>query len=132
MLNENAHGRQLNVHWRPQSDICRPCFIKYDFIGRFSTLIADADYVLKQITRTPPLPRNGANQTGGKNARSKWHRRGAKSAVQFPRSDPDNQRKKSHHLIRAMLADLRRNDLLRINRLYEYDYRLYGYETQKI
>ena len=124
MLNEALHGNELNVHWRPQSDICRPCAVKYDFIGRYDTLISEADYVLRQVT-------NPEHVIGGKrNATTRRTAGSRDEVVKFPRSDPDNQRKKSNFLVRVMMADLKRYDMLRLNKLYEYDYRLYGYKPK--
>ncbi|PIK49861.1 putative carbohydrate sulfotransferase 13 [Apostichopus japonicus] len=36
-------------HWRPISDLCMPCQIKYDFIGKFETLTRDNDFVIKKF-----------------------------------------------------------------------------------
>ena len=40
--------RPFNEHWRPLHQLCYPCYIKYDFIGKFETLHEDAKYVLKR------------------------------------------------------------------------------------
>ncbi|CAH0394765.1 unnamed protein product [Bemisia tabaci] len=38
-----------NEHWLPIEDLCRPCYINYDFIGKYETLYEDAEYLLKHI-----------------------------------------------------------------------------------
>nr|XP_053643002.1 carbohydrate sulfotransferase 11-like [Cherax quadricarinatus] len=37
---------QRNEHWLSMHEICNPCAVQYDFIGKFETLKEDADYVL--------------------------------------------------------------------------------------
>lgn len=37
----------FNEHWKPVYNICRPCQIKYDFIGKYETLYSDSDHLLK-------------------------------------------------------------------------------------
>lgn len=39
---------EFNAHWRPQSNLCHPCHIQYDFIGHYETLQDDATFILKQ------------------------------------------------------------------------------------
>ncbi|XP_060082231.1 carbohydrate sulfotransferase 11-like [Ylistrum balloti] len=39
----------LNDHWDRYTTLCRPCLVKYDFIGKFETLSRDADYILRDI-----------------------------------------------------------------------------------
>ncbi|XP_077150770.1 carbohydrate sulfotransferase 8-like [Ranitomeya variabilis] len=41
-----------DTHWKPMYQLCEPCNIQYDFIGKFETLADDADFVLK-IIRAP-------------------------------------------------------------------------------
>jgi len=70
VLLESRLGKQyLDHHWRPQYNLCRPCHIKYDFIGHYETLHQDAEHVLRQISR---LSNNTAD-------------------VQFPATDIDNR-----------------------------------------
>ncbi|XP_071970249.1 carbohydrate sulfotransferase 9-like isoform X2 [Engystomops pustulosus] len=47
IIQENASHR--DTHWKPMYELCDPCSIKYDFIGKFTTITEDADYVLKII-----------------------------------------------------------------------------------
>ncbi|XP_072022737.1 LOW QUALITY PROTEIN: carbohydrate sulfotransferase 13-like [Amphiura filiformis] len=36
-----------NVHWKSNYELCKPCDIKYDIIGKYESLVEDANYVLK-------------------------------------------------------------------------------------
>jgi hypothetical protein len=44
--------RQLDVHWRPASDLCLPCSMEYDFIGKFETLNQDVDFLLQRLNES--------------------------------------------------------------------------------
>ena len=40
---------ELNQHWMPFNDLCRPCDIQYDFIGSLDNLKRDTTYVMKKV-----------------------------------------------------------------------------------
>ncbi|XP_073493638.1 carbohydrate sulfotransferase 9-like [Phyllobates terribilis] len=44
---ENPSNR--DTHWKPMYQLFDPCNIQYDFIGKFETLVEDADFVFKTI-----------------------------------------------------------------------------------
>ncbi|XP_069806233.1 carbohydrate sulfotransferase 9-like [Dendropsophus ebraccatus] len=44
-----------DTHWKPMYQLCDPCNIQYDFIGKFETLEQDADYVLRTIGAPPNM-----------------------------------------------------------------------------
>ena len=39
----------VNEHWMPYEDLCRPCNIQYDFIGSIDTLERDVIHAMRQI-----------------------------------------------------------------------------------
>ncbi|XP_072854982.2 carbohydrate sulfotransferase 9 isoform X1 [Pogona vitticeps] len=39
----------MDTHWEQINKLCYPCFINYDFIGKFETLEEDANYFLRLI-----------------------------------------------------------------------------------
>ena len=39
----------VNEHWMPYEDLCRPCNIQYDFIGSIDTLRRDVVHAMRQI-----------------------------------------------------------------------------------
>ena len=47
ILKEGVH-EGLNWHWNTYENQCRPCSVKYDFIGRFEYLPHNANHVLKK------------------------------------------------------------------------------------
>lgn len=90
-------------HWRPEADLCHPCYIRYDFIGHYETLYDDAQFVLNKL--------------------------GVSDRVQFPNSDPDNRWKtKTSEVAAKILAEISDEDLKRVRQLYDKDFKLFGYE----
>lgn len=47
--------QSMNEHWAPYVELCHPCFIKYNIIGKYETLEEDAEYVLRKIGAPPSL-----------------------------------------------------------------------------
>lgn len=45
---------QQNQHWATYQNLCQPCFVKYDHIGKLETLAEDSEIILKIMG----LPRN--------------------------------------------------------------------------
>jgi len=43
-----------DVHWRPQTDLCSPCAVEYDYIVDFSNLKKDSDHLLEYLQRSDP------------------------------------------------------------------------------
>ena len=106
VLVESRVGKQyLDMHWRPQYNLCQPCHIDYDFIGHYETLHQDAGHVLRQISRL-------SNNTD----------------VQFPATDLDNRNRNSHEMLRKFYGDISAYHILRLVQLYKRDYRIFGYE----
>nr|SVE94461.1 EOG090X0C3N [Simocephalus serrulatus] len=90
----------FNEHWRPMVDLCLPCTIQYNVIGKYETLMDDAWLVLEkaQLSRL----------------------------VSFPRSDrPSN----TNSLIEEYTSQLSREELLHLYHVYEMDFRLFDYHS---
>lgn len=51
IIGEWTAKRELDFHWKPMVDICLPCSIKYDFIGRFETMQQDIDFLLHKLNK---------------------------------------------------------------------------------
>ncbi|CAG0889644.1 unnamed protein product [Darwinula stevensoni] len=46
---KSSKERKFNEHWQPIYELCSPCFIHYDFIGKYETLTIDAQKVLDLV-----------------------------------------------------------------------------------
>uniref|UniRef100_A0A8C9NBU2 Carbohydrate sulfotransferase n=1 Tax=Serinus canaria TaxID=9135 RepID=A0A8C9NBU2_SERCA len=47
LLDEDVE--RMNEHWMPIYNLCQPCAVRYDFIGSYERLHADANHVLEHI-----------------------------------------------------------------------------------
>ncbi|KAG9272402.1 carbohydrate sulfotransferase 8-like [Astyanax mexicanus] len=39
----------MDIHWEPVVQLCSPCLIDYDFIGKFETIEEEANFLLRRI-----------------------------------------------------------------------------------
>ena len=53
MLYQNSRvgHRRLDVHWRPQVDLCNPCAVNYDYVVGFEDLARDSNRLLRWMQR---------------------------------------------------------------------------------
>lgn len=101
VLWEREHRAPVDVHWRPQYDVCRPCHIKYDYLGYYETMHNDAKDVLRKIA--------------------------AGSGVEFPLGDIDNPLPHSNKYL-ELFQNVTVSDLRRIIDFYANDYKVFGYK----
>lgn len=90
----------FNEHWKPQHELCLPCTIRYNIIGKYETLNDDAWLVLEKA---------GLPWVGG-----------------FPRSDRPAS---TTPLVDEYAAQLTAEELLQLYHIYELDFRLFDYHS---
>ncbi|XP_077979272.1 carbohydrate sulfotransferase 11-like [Glandiceps talaboti] len=98
------HPKEFNAdhHWRSYTDLCRPCDIEYDVIGKYETLTRDADYVLRKI--------------------------GAEDVVKFPQRDPHSTNASQQLTVKDYFAKIDRSwHISKLLDLYYLDFRLFDY-----
>ncbi|XP_029378768.1 carbohydrate sulfotransferase 8-like isoform X2 [Echeneis naucrates] len=39
----------MDIHWEPVSQLCHPCLLRYDFIGKFESLEDEANFLLRSV-----------------------------------------------------------------------------------
>ncbi|XP_040893791.1 carbohydrate sulfotransferase 8-like isoform X2 [Toxotes jaculatrix] len=39
----------MDIHWEPVSQLCNPCLLRYDFIGKFESLEEEANFLLQSV-----------------------------------------------------------------------------------
>jgi len=102
-----SSGKRLDDHWRPQHEICNPCYIDYDFIGHFESVEDDAKRVLAKL-----------NRLGGPG-----------SNVTFTISNTHSRKNVSLQRKLQSIYTKVPNDIVRkLIRIYKYDYELFGYD----
>ena len=150
VVDEWSAGRPLDRHWRPQNEICRPCYVHYDFIGRFERLGDDAGRVLARLTAADgPAPGSSDHSSqeieghGHSSGSMSWVRvmrlvRGARltagdgpapgSNVTFPVSNSFNSAVPLSQHRTDFYANVSRDVLRKLVQLYKVDYELFDYD----
>ncbi|XP_038069378.1 carbohydrate sulfotransferase 13-like [Patiria miniata] len=93
-----------DMHWEPYRSRCRPCLVRYDFVGHYETLGPDAAAILPVLNR--------------------WSAGGG--SVDFPirRSD-------SLGVAQTEFPKLAPEDIVKLAKLYDVDYKLFGYSMSQ-
>ncbi|XP_060082230.1 carbohydrate sulfotransferase 11-like [Ylistrum balloti] len=47
--------RYYDPHWNRYTTLCRPCFVKYDFVGKYETIARDAEFILRDFGAPPEI-----------------------------------------------------------------------------
>jgi len=105
VLWKHKHYHQVDGHWQPQYDVCRPCHIKYDFLGYYETMQNDAKHVLSKIADF--------------------------SHAQFPQSDFDSRLPNSNTYLN-LFENVSVDDIRAILNFYKKDYKVFGYDVPDI
>ncbi|XP_035675463.1 carbohydrate sulfotransferase 11-like isoform X1 [Branchiostoma floridae] len=100
LLDPQAHGPQLNEHWDHYFNLCHPCRIHYDVIGKYETLDQDVNYVLQ--------------------------RAGVANIVQFP-PKPKKAQTSTSQLLDEYLDEIGPKEVLRLHNMYILDYLMFNY-----
>lgn len=93
----------MDIHWEPVSQLCHPCLLGYDFIGRFERLQEEADFLLRSV--------------------------GAPSTLGFPSFKDRNPREErtSSAITRRYFAQLNATERQRAFDFYYMDYLMFNY-----
>lgn len=91
--------RQLDVHWRPMVDLCLPCSIDYDIVGKFETLNHDVEFLLKKLDESSII-----------------------KLFQLAKPPP------STSSMKQFINQLSQQQLIDLFHVYEDDFRIFGYE----
>merc|ERR1719369_2275238 len=57
--------KRLDVHWRPQTDLCSPCVLNYDYVVEFDNLVQDSNHLLNFVQRNDPEAKKVYFEDGG-------------------------------------------------------------------
>lgn len=90
----------LNEHWRPIYNLCHPCSINYDIIGKYETFDQDSEFILKQI---------------------------GEINIVFPHA-PKSSKTTSN--LQKYFSTLEHNDVRQLYNVYAKDFKLFGYNLE--
>ncbi|XP_069693257.1 carbohydrate sulfotransferase 11 isoform X2 [Periplaneta americana] len=91
----------FNEHWKPIYDLCHPCTISYDIIGKYETLDQDSEFILKQVGET---------------------------GISFPHA-PKSSSTTSN--LRKYFGTLHHDIIRQLYDVYEMDFKLFGYNLEE-
>ncbi|XP_066541083.1 carbohydrate sulfotransferase 8-like [Hoplias malabaricus] len=93
----------MDIHWEPVTQLCSPCLLDYDFIGKFETMEEDANFLL--------------------------HRTGAPRNLTFPTFKDRNPKaaRTSAHITQHYFTQLNASDRQRAYDFYYMDYLMFNY-----
>lgn len=96
--------KTLDIHWKPESELCDPCNIHYDILGKYETLEQDAEHVLRQI--------------------------GAPSGLHYPTIKEHNSEERTNSNITwTYLEKLSQDQMQKLRELYRLDFSLFNYSA---
>ncbi|XP_076851260.1 carbohydrate sulfotransferase 8 isoform X2 [Brachyhypopomus gauderio] len=93
----------MDIHWEPASQLCSPCLLDYDFIGKFETIEEEANFLLRRI--------------------------GAPGNLTFPtfKDRNPNAARTSAHMTQHYFSQLSASDRQRAYDFYYMDYLMFNY-----
>ena len=89
-------------HWDLQCNLCSPCDINYDFIGKYDTLKSDAALALQLM--------------------------GADKVVTFPDFGARPAGKRTKTKMKAFFSRISEDEFMRLEKIYEKDYKVFGFD----
>lgn len=95
--------KAFNEHWRPVFDLCFPCHIGYDFVGRYGTLESDASYILEKT--------------------------GVSKYVKFPTRKQSYSKLPTRDVMQTYYRNISTSHHKKLFEIYKEDFTLFEYET---
>ncbi|XP_077996425.1 carbohydrate sulfotransferase 14-like [Glandiceps talaboti] len=101
LIKRDEDPQTWNMHFRPISDLCSPCEVKYDFIGHMETMDSDTKTMLNKIDEN----------------------------FKFPYPDKSITNSSATDNIRKYYKAVTKEQIDAIYKIYEKDFELFGYTT---
>ena len=95
-------SNSFNEHWKPQSLLCDICYTRFDFIGKYETLVEDSRIILKDI--------KVANQ------------------YKFPESKTDFYKTRSSEIYQQYMRTTPRENIKKLYEIYKDDFDAFSYD----
>lgn len=64
-----SNADELNEHWIPMPNICRPCHIQYSFLGSFENHKVESDYLIGKLGLSSIVPKDFFIESDGRSSR---------------------------------------------------------------
>ena len=103
VIDEFEKENVVDNHWDTIHNLCQPCQVKYDYIGKFETLFEDSDNVFREI--------------------------GVDEVLAFPDRGSGKHPVKKSLLLFKMFSELPSNTLNKLYQIYSADFEAFGYDT---
>lgn len=98
---ERTWFQEKNLHWSPYWDVCYPCTVNYDYIGKFENLVDEANDILRYIGATK---------------------------IQFPNRDLFYYASKTKNVMNMHYSKIPQKYLENISKMFERDFKLFSYK----
>ncbi|KAH3819739.1 hypothetical protein DPMN_121482, partial [Dreissena polymorpha] len=105
-VDPKTQGQQYNEHWAPFFDLCHPCHMKYNFIGKYETLDDDVNGLLRIL--------NVHNQ------------------IRFPDRGDNYKTLKTEDMLWKFYKSLDPVAVAKMVDIYSNDYSLFGYDLPPV
>ena len=105
----NERPTKYNAHWRRYYEVCDPCRVKYDYVAKLETITQDARIIL------PKLAFSSDTKLPGRNVNLR------------PTTYDIGQGKN----LSDMFTELPSGDVAQLMRIYDLDFRLFGYQWDR-
>lgn len=92
----------LNEHWEKIHQLCQPCSVRYDFVGRYETIETDADHVLQAVH--------------------------VDHLVSFPRRSDNYKHNRTSTVVSSAYQDISPKLLWEVYESYQADFELFDYK----
>lgn len=96
---QTRQSSAFNAHWRQYYKLCRPCIVKYDYIGKYETLTEDVANVLRALNATH---------------------------IKFPASVRSGTR--TADLVKNVYANISAEEIHSLWKIYAVDFEMFGYK----
>ena len=95
-------SNSFNEHWKPQSLLCDICTARFDFIGKFETLIEDSRIILNELKV------------------ASWY--------VFPENDTDSYKTKTSDMYEQYMRNIPRDKIKKLYEIYKDDFDAFSYQ----
>ncbi|XP_060595938.1 carbohydrate sulfotransferase 11-like [Ruditapes philippinarum] len=106
LADEKTIMQGYNDHWKSFKDICHPCYIKYNFIGKYESIKEDVGYLLKMLN--------------------------VQQRFKFPEREKDYNHTKSADMISSFFKDVDPDIFSKVVNVYADDYALFNYSIPSL